>query len=1421
MWEICQAEATVMESENRLTDDQRRAVEEFRKRHRTAVLALLFTDVERSTALKQDMGEIPASALLARHSEAIRQTLAGFSETQEVSTAGDSFFTVFAKPSDAVRFALLAQLRLRELATQSRPDFRVRMGIHLGEVAVQEDIAGGAAQDVLGIQVDLAARVSALAQGGQILMTRGVFDNARQILKGQLLPGIGELSWLSHGPYLLKGFDEPQAICEVGEAGIAPLAQPPDSVVAQRATVPGTEPVLGWRPAVEQTVPATEWQLEEKLGEGGFGEVWLARHRRTKEQRVFKFCFRADRLRSLKREMTLFRALKEVLGERPDIARLYNVQFEEAPYYLELEYTPGGNLADWLSRKAEEHTTETPRHREESSVPRCLGGEGFASVVPLSLRLEIVAQIATALAAAHSVGVIHKDVKPSNVLVEARKDGSVQIRLTDFGIAQLKDRQVLIRAGITAMGFTETIGAIAESTTGSGTRLYMAPELIAGHAPTTQSDIYSLGVLLYQMLVGDFSQPLTTDWERHVADPLLRDDLHRCLAGDPSERFGNAGELAEGLRSLSQRRAALAEREAAQRAAARRRRLAVVLTAAAGLLLLVVLALGYGLYREQVQRAAAEAAEQKALREKDKAEQQFYFANIALAEKCIEELRYDAAGELLTSCPKQYRHWEWGRLQYLCNLDLMTLKGHTRTVRSVAFSPDGKRLATASYDSTAKLWDPETDTGPLTLRSRYGSLYSIAFSPDGTRVAASAYGGPVEIWNTETGRACQTLLGHTAWVLAIAFSPDGKYLTSASDVPDRTAKLWDLETSQPLLTFAGASGTLMGIAFSPDGKYIATAALDNVAQLWDPKTGLKIRDFRDHSGETGAVAFSPDGKYLATANWDNTARIWEVETGRDLRTFKGHSDALHSVRFSPDGKWLATASGDKTARIWDVETGQQLVLFQGHSRGLCDVAFCPSGQRLLTGSEDGTAKVWDVETSGGFRSLAGHLGAVSCLAFSRDGNRLVTGGGDWTVRLWDTQAGHELLKLRSDGGMINSVALSPDGRRLAAGFSEGTAKIWDLGTGKELRVLRTTHYAVRSVALDRDGTRVAIGGDDWTVRLWDVEAGLELLRLRGDGAVQAVRVSPDGKWIAAGFSWGTAKLWDAETGDDIRTFEGHTAVVRDIAFNRDGKRLATASGDYTAKIWDVETGRETAILKGHSVSVQAVAFSPDGKRLAMACGDKTAKLWDVETGRQLLTLKGHGDAVRCVAFSPAGDCLATGGDDNRTILWSGFPWSETELPGSDSTPLDDRIELYKRDYGRKRLAARQQPSPVSGARRVVEPPTYSPGVSLRVRLELHCGAGDSSLTVAENVPPGWSVGSVSGGGRADQNTILWQVAPWTSPGATLEYTATPPATVGCLPVIFPPAVVRSGAGWYGSVGETPVLRSGVLVFQEGVFPNPQ
>jgi WD40 repeat protein/serine/threonine protein kinase/class 3 adenylate cyclase len=1303
-----------------LTPEQRQAVEEFRQSHRTGVLALLFTDVVGSTEIKQQLGDAAGVEFIRRHRSLIRDILGSFNEAQEVSTAGDSFFIVFVKPSDAVRFALRVQNALRSVSKEARAALRVRIGIHLGEVFIEEEPEGSLRRDVLGMQVDTASRAMSLGVGGQVLMTRSVFDNARTILRGEALAGLAALSWLSHGFYTVKGIEEPIEICEVGEEGSAPLQPPADSEKARRYVTPAAEPVLGWRPAIEQTIPGTEWQLEEKLGEGGFGEVWLARHRRTKELRVFKFCFRADRLRSLKREMTLFRILKEVLGERPDIARLYEVQFDQAPYYLVLEYTPGGNLADWLARKqvgrpdTQVGRPDTPVGQDVRDTllgqvgrpdtpvgqvvrdaligrpdtlvgqvvrdtlvgrPDTLVGQDVRdrsvppTEVPLSVRLEIVAQIATALAAAHSVGVIHKDIKPSNILIEERKDGapaappvssrvgapeagrcpSVQVRLTDFGIGQLMDREALERAGITAAGFTETAGAMTELSSRTGTRIYMAPELLAGRPPSIQSDIYSLGVLLYQMIVADLSQPMTTDWERRIPDPLLRDDLRRCLAGDPAERFASASDLAENLRSHRQRRLRLRAKRLTQ-------------AAFAALLTVVVIA-------GAVTWLWSYRARQ--------AEREMYYGNISLAERCIEGLQYDRARELLAACPEDLRNWEWGRLEWLCNLDLITLEGYIISESGywVAFSPDGKRLAAASY-RTAMVWDYETGRELLTLKGHATSVYSFAFSPDGKRLATGSSDETAKVWDSETGRELLTLKGHAGTVSSIAFGPDGKRLATGSD--DGTAKVWDSETGRELLTLKGHTDRVLSVAFSPDGKRLATASGDNTAKIWDSETGRELLTLKGHTGIVFSVAFSPDGKRLATASADKTAKVWDSETGRELLTLKGHDSYVRSVAFSPGGKRLATASEDRTAKVWDSETGRELLTLKGHGKGVNSVAFSPDGKRLTTTSRDRTVKVWDSEGGHELLTLKGHDQALLSLAFSPDGKRLATGSSDNTAKIWDAETGRELLTLKGHAGDVFYVAFSPGGMRLATGSSDETAKIWDAETGRELLTLKVYAGAVGSVAFSPGGKRLATGSSDETAKIWDAETGRELLTLKGhDGGVNSVAFSPDGKRLATGSSDNTAKIWDAETGRELLTLKGHDGDVYSVAFSPDDKRLATASDDKTAKVWDSETGRELVTLKVYAGDVGSVAFSPDGKRLATGSDDGTAKIWDAETGRELLTLKGHTSYVTSVAFSRDGERLATGSSDNTAKIWDSLPWRDEDLPGDASMSYEERVALYK------------------------------------------------------------------------------------------------------------------------------------------------
>ncbi len=527
---------------------------------RASLLCLVFTDLVDSTALKRRLGDAAVSELMAGYHRDLLG-LASQTNGREIDSAGDGFFLAFETPSAAVTFALRLQLLHRD--RDELP--AVRVGLHVGEVTERPAPPGSSKPTLIeGLAVDLAARIGGLAGGGQVLMSQPVFDAARQRLDKR---DLGHVAWRAHGPYLLKGIDEPVEIGEVGFEGRSPLAPPPDSEKARSATAAGDELTLGWRPAIGLAIPGrSHWRLVEQLGTGAIGEVWLAVHESTRAKRVFKFCFLADSLRGLKREVALLRLLKESLGGRPDIAQVIDWEFEQPPYFLETEHSEAGDLVTW--------------GRQQGGIDK----------VPLETRVDVVAQIADALAAAHSAGVLHKDLKPANVLIRQDPGGGPLVCLSDFGIGLVTSREALDVPGVTMAGLTEAL--LSSSETGAGTRLYMAPEVMEGRVATPLSDVYSLGVILYQIVAGDFSRALATGWERDVADPLLREDIAACVDRDPSQRVAGPTELAARLRALPERRAR------ARAAQGRRRGLRIGLAAGLGLLLAAGGFWGWRLYTQ-------------------------------------------------------------------------------------------------------------------------------------------------------------------------------------------------------------------------------------------------------------------------------------------------------------------------------------------------------------------------------------------------------------------------------------------------------------------------------------------------------------------------------------------------------------------------------------------------------------------------------------------------------------------------------------------------------------------------------------------------------------------------------------------------------------------------------------------------------
>ncbi len=579
-----------------------------------------------------------------------------------------------------------------------------------------------------------------------------------------------------------------------------------------------------------------------------------------------------------------------------------------------------------------------------------------------------------------------------------------------------------------------------------------------------------------------------------------------------------------------------------------------------------------------------------------------------------------------------------------------SLEGHNKSINSVSFSPDGKTLATGSYDKTIKLWNLETGKIIHTLIGHSDSVNSVSFSPDSKILATGSADKTIKLWDVETGKEIRTLIGDNSSINSVSFSPDGKTLATGSG--DKTIKLWNVETGKEIHTLIGDNSSISNVSFSPNGKTLASSGRDKTIKLWNVETGRIIYFLTGHNNSVNSVSFSPDGKTLATGSADKTIKLWNVETGKEIRTLTGHNDYVSSVSFSPNGKTLATGSRDKTIKLWNVETGKEIRTLTGHNDFVSSVSFSPDGKTLVTGSFDNTLKLWDLEIGKENRTLAGHNISVNSVSFSPDGKTLVTGSFDNTLKLWDLEIGKEIFTLTGHNNFVYSVSFSPDGKTLATGSADKTIKLWNVETGKEIRTLAGHNISVNSVSFSPDGKTLSTGSGDKTIKLWNVETGKEIRTLTGhNDYISSVSFSPDGKTLATGSADKTIKLWNVETGKEIRTLTGHNDYVNSVSFSPNGKTLATGSRDKTIKLWNVETGKEIRTLTGHNDFVNSVSFSPDSKTLATGSKDKTIKLWNVESGKEIRVLTGYDSSVLSVGFSPDGKILATGSGESTIKLW--------------------------------------------------------------------------------------------------------------------------------------------------------------------------
>ncbi|MHC5110463.1 MAG: protein kinase domain-containing protein [Planctomycetota bacterium] len=898
--------------------------------------------------------------------------------------------------------------------------------------------------------------------------------------------------------------------------------------------------------------------------------------------------------------------------------------------------------------------------------------------------LELFLSLCDAVSHAHRNGVIHRDLKPQNILV----DNAGSVRVLDFGLAKAAE--------------DECPGTIISSTGQVvGTLPYMSPEQARGESDRidTRTDVYALGVVLYELLCGAFPygvdgsasdiiqnitqatpQPLRSAWRQDAGvtaqsqrrvphrslcplDDEIQTVVFKAIAKEPQRRYQSVVALSDDLKRYLAGDPIEAKRDSrlyVLRKTLSRHKLGVSIVAAGvGLTFLFGLAM-MALYTNAKYHQGI--AEQREL----VGRKHLYAAEMKLAQQAWQEARLDRVDDLLrrhlpADNQLDLRHFEWYYLKRICDLDVWTGKGHNNAIYDILFSPDGAVIVSADLNGSLRLWSAATGESIREFVSGSGSIWSLTSSSDG-RLVASGGNGLVTIWDSTLWTIVQTLEGHDNAVLDVAFSPDDSVLATASS--DNTAKLWDVRTGTLMLTLEGHGRFVSSVAFTPDGTTLATGSSDSLIKLWNVSSGELLTDMVGHERGIYSLAFSTDGKWLVSAggHWHlpGELKLWDFEREQTVAETDGHKNGIWSVEFSPDGKKLVTASEDQTLKLWSVPTLEDLGTIRGHTGFVYAASFSPDGDAVVSSSSDRTVRRWTLDDFDVPRTIRTRDAEVNSVAISSNGKSIVAAGSDGMVRKWNLPVLGPGKTLWAHDAPARMVTFDRDGRRLFIACDETIVSL-DAATGRVISAVPANQSHPECFAFSPSENQLAIGNVMGNVELWDAASATRKRSWRAHAAeVGALGFSPDGRLLATAGDDGTARIWDAATGAPLLKLGPVARQAGAIVFSPDGTLVTTGGVDHVVNVWDARTGQPVRTFIGHGDRITALAFTPDGKTLAVGAGhrDPSIRLWDLETGLERATLRAHGRSISFVAFTPDGLTMVTGSADETIKLWSAATQSE-------------------------------------------------------------------------------------------------------------------------------------------------------------------